>query len=183
MDKHLFSFGVKKKPHTWTAIFIARQLEMSCQGLQTGDLRHSQFEEERDQIHQEIEIMKEISENHGNHFAMVENFVEKFIPIRIQSQISETLHDLYLSNLDKIKRLVSFEKAKFLEMHQCILDDDGIPNIIKQMKEIKFNVNDIYKVNYEGPKIANANREKIIDRIKEQKKMLLQKLEEGPQIG
>lgn len=26
-----------------------------------------------------------------NHFMMIENFIEKYIPVRIQSQISETL--------------------------------------------------------------------------------------------
>lgn len=31
-------------------------------------------------------------DNHGNHFAMVENFVEKYIPIRIQSTISEAFY-------------------------------------------------------------------------------------------
>jgi hypothetical protein len=34
---------------------------------------------------------KEKLENNTNHFAMVENFVEKYIPVRIQSQISESL--------------------------------------------------------------------------------------------
>ncbi len=27
----------------------------------------------------------------GNHFMMIENFIEKYVPVRIQSQISETL--------------------------------------------------------------------------------------------
>ena len=40
----------------------------------------------QEQRRQNMEI-----ENHGNHFAMVENFVEKYVPIRIQSTISEAL--------------------------------------------------------------------------------------------
>jgi hypothetical protein len=96
--------------------------------------------------------MREISENHENHFAMVENFVEKFIPVRIQSQISETIQDLFMNNQEKLERLDDYEKGKFLEYHQCILDDDGIPQLMDQMKEIRFEINDIYKIDYKVPK-------------------------------
>ena len=58
-------------------------------------------------------------------------------------------------------------------MHQCILDDDGIPDLIKKMREIKFDINDIYKIDYQGPKVANASRDHIVERIKEQKKKLI----------
>ena len=39
--------------------------------------------------------MKEVAENHENHYAMLENFVEKYIPIRIQSQMSETFGEVF----------------------------------------------------------------------------------------
>ena len=29
--------------------------------------------------------MKEDAQDHANHFALVENFVEKYVPVRIQS--------------------------------------------------------------------------------------------------
>lgn len=66
-------------------------------------------------------------ENYGNHFAMVENFVEKYIPIRIQSTISEVL-SLVLPYNEK-KKLGDFEKKRFMELHQVILEDDGIPKL------------------------------------------------------
>lgn len=50
-------------------------------------------------------------ENYGNHFAMVENFVEKYIPIRIQSTISEALC-VVLPYKIRMK-LADFEKKKF----------------------------------------------------------------------
>ena len=50
-------------------------------------------------------------DNHGNHFAMVENFVEKYIPIRIQSTISETL--TYILPYKNRAKLVEFDKKKF----------------------------------------------------------------------
>ena len=66
-------------------------------------------------------------DNHGNHFAMVENFVEKYIPIRIQSTISETL--TYILPYKNRAKLVEFDKKKFQELHQIILEDDGIPRL------------------------------------------------------
>ena len=54
-------------------------------------------------------------ENYGGHFAMVENFVEKYNPIRIQSILSETLHAIL--SQQELERLTKFEKKKFNEMH------------------------------------------------------------------
>ena len=61
----------------------------------------------------EIDItkMRADIDNHGNHFAMVENFVEKYIPIRIQSTISEVLA-FVLPYKEKL-RLAEFDKKKF----------------------------------------------------------------------
>lgn len=54
-------------------------------------------------------------DNHGDHFAMVENFVEKYIPIRIQSTISENLY-VVLPYKER-ERLTDYEKKRFAEMH------------------------------------------------------------------
>ena len=75
-----------------------------------------------------IEKLRLDSENHGNHFAMIENFVEKYIPIRIQSTISEVL-SLVLPYRERNK-LADYEKKRFKELHEVILDDDGIPQLI-----------------------------------------------------
>ena len=44
-----------------------------------------EFENEAKKMDLETEYLREKSETHENHFAMVENFVEKYVPIRIQS--------------------------------------------------------------------------------------------------
>jgi len=78
-------------------------------------------------IDQEIVRLKVDVDNHGNHFAMVENFVEKYVPIRIQSTISEVL--TFILPLQDKEKLNDFEKKKFAELHQIILEDDGIPRL------------------------------------------------------
>ena len=63
---------------------------------------------------------------------MVENFVEKYIPIRIQSTVSEALSAI-LPYKERLKQ-VEFDKKKFAELHQIILDDDGIPRLAEKLK-------------------------------------------------
>ena len=60
-------------------------------------------------------ILKEMAGTHENHFAMVENFVEKYIPVRIQSQISETLRRLL--GEEDLRELDRYEEEKFHRMH------------------------------------------------------------------
>ena len=53
--------------------------------------------------------------------------MEKYIPIRIQSQISETLGAvLQRSQLNKLE---NFEMEKFQKLNNAILDDDGSANL------------------------------------------------------
>ena len=57
-----------------------------------------------------IAMQKELDEK-TNQFNTVENFVEKYIPIRIQSQISETLSAVLTRS--QINKLENFEMEKF----------------------------------------------------------------------
>lgn len=71
---------------------------------------------------------------------MVENFVEKYIPIRIQSTISEALTAI-LPYKERLKQ-AAYDKKKFAELHQIILEDDGIPKLVEQLKQIRMNIDD-----------------------------------------
>lgn len=77
---------------------------------------------------------------------MVENFVEKYIPVRIQSQISETLQQVL--PYKETQTLAAYEKLRFSEMHQIILDDDGYPNLFEKFKQIRFDIGKIDVDNY-----------------------------------
>jgi hypothetical protein len=43
----------------------------------------TEFIKEVKKLEENIKLMRLDIDNHGNHFAMVENFVEKYVPIRI----------------------------------------------------------------------------------------------------
>lgn len=69
-----------------------------------------------------------------NQFNTVENFVEKYIPIRIQSQISETLGQVLPRA--QLNKLENYEMEKFNELNMKILEDDGSANLASIMREI-----------------------------------------------
>mgnify|MGYP000898488060 CR=1 FL=1 len=37
-----------------------------------------------------------------------------------------------------------YEEKKFSEMHQTVLDDDGIPQLMENLRQIKFQVDELY---------------------------------------
>jgi len=83
------------------------------------------FEVDKEALDSELFTIKTDAANHANHFAMVENFIEKYIPVRIQSQISFTLQQVLPEKA--LGLLSEYEKGRFKEMHQILLEDDGIP--------------------------------------------------------
>lgn len=52
--------------------------------------------------------------------------------------------------------LAAYEKLRFGEMHQIILDDDGYPNLFEKFKQIRFDMGKIDVNNYQGIKVAKS---------------------------
>lgn len=52
--------------------------------------------------------------------------------------------------------LAAYEKLRFGEMHQIILDDDGYPNLFDKFKQIRFDIGKIDVNNYQGIKVAKV---------------------------
>lgn len=70
----------------------------------------------------------------SNEFLRLENFMEKYIPLKIQNQISHTLNAV-VEPKNKW-RLKDYEEQKFLELREHMLDDKGMPNIEKETQSI-----------------------------------------------
>ena len=52
-----------------------------------------------------------------------------------------------------LDRLQEYEKDKMMEFHQIILDDTGIPDIVSQMRKLRYDIDKLYNINYKVPKI------------------------------
>ena len=93
------------------------------------------MEELKDRIWLEMGKINQELDEKTNQFNTVENFVEKYIPLRIQSQISETLGAVLQSSL--LNKLENYEMEKFAQLNQIILQDDGNGNLKRMMTQLK----------------------------------------------
>ena len=88
----------------------------------------------------EVEDMKKEIALSENHLITIESFVDKYLPIRVQSQLSELLGKIIEKDSEMHIRLLNFEKIKFDELYDEILADDGIPNLMGRIDEIMVQV-------------------------------------------
>ena len=56
--------------------------------------------------------------------------------------------------------LAAFEKLRFNEMHQIILEDDGFPHLYQSIQDIRFDIENIDFNNYQGIKLGRTNNVK-----------------------
>lgn len=65
----------------------------------------------------------------------VEHFIDKYIPIRIQQLINDTLYGINLSRSQQ-QRLQNYEMEKFKKLNEDLLDDETHPELLDLMRSI-----------------------------------------------
>lgn len=75
---------------------------------------------------------------------MVENYVEKYLPISIQRQMSKALKNVEINEaktgVDMDMFYKKFEKKQLESLHKTVLEDNGFPRLNEQMKQMRFEV-------------------------------------------
>jgi len=74
-------------------------------------------------------------ERKENQICTIENFIDKYQPIRIQSQFSELLNQVF-DESPFAKVLQATEKRMFESLHQALLVDNGVADLLGQMIKI-----------------------------------------------
>ncbi len=64
---------------------------------------------------------------YSNEFLRVENFLEKYLQLKVQNLISHTLNNVMHAK-DKSK-LKEYEDARFLELREQLVLDKGLPDL------------------------------------------------------
>jgi hypothetical protein len=64
-----------------------------------------------------------------------DNYLDKYLPFRIQNFISETLENVLPK--PQLERLVEFEKYKYKHMHENIIKDEGTSSLKKSYSNLK----------------------------------------------
>eukprot|EP00347_Sterkiella_histriomuscorum_P022302 403330961 len=83
-----------------------------------------------------IQLEDQINQNLGLH-----NFVDKYLPIRTQQQISDCLNTCLLDN-EMRRKLFDFDKLKYSEFNTMILKDTGIHQLKQETERLKTHVLD-----------------------------------------
>ena len=82
-------------------------LENSKMDKQQTTNQFTDLKKNYDKLYTEISLKE-------NHIVTIENFIEKYLPVRILSQISEVLKSIYRKDdIDILNRLNVYEKDKY----------------------------------------------------------------------
>lgn len=65
-------------------------------------------------------------EDLSSNLMTTENYLDKYLPFRIQNFISEALEEVLPQQ--QLSKLIEFEKIKYKHMHDAIIQDEGVPN-------------------------------------------------------
>lgn len=110
------------------------KIMVDCESLRNNKVEKDAYVEDVKSICSSIRDAElKIDENY-NHLLTVENYVEKYSPMRTQTQISEVLRACL--GKANVRRLICFEKEKYEELHNVILKDEGNADVQRQIKSI-----------------------------------------------
>lgn len=97
---------------------VQRQL-LIVDTLKEGRTEHNTLLE---LVNDKINVINDKLDAHRSNSDKIEMFIDKYIPIRIQSQISETLQCILTRQL--LNKLEFYEHDKFRQLNEDILNDD-----------------------------------------------------------
>ena len=140
--------------------------------LKQKKLNIKKFDQEFRYLLNENQYLKNHIEETKNKLLTTDNYLEKYLPFRIQTFISETLHAV----LDKKSRLIlhEYEDDKFGEMHHVILEDNGVSYLDKTESVLPNIVN--YSTLQEQVQVEEQ-RESEVQRKRENEKKKKKELE------
>jgi hypothetical protein len=61
-----------------------------------------------------------------------DNYIEKYLPFKIQNMVSESLLSFLERETDAHKRFKQFEYQAYKRIHKFVISDEGIPNLKKR---------------------------------------------------
>ena len=85
------------------------------------------IEDIREKTKHSLFCIQDVSKN----LDATDNYIEKYLPVKMQELINETL--ITLSKTDEEKELIlDFEVKKYLDFHKVVMKDDGTPGLNKK---------------------------------------------------
>ena len=109
-------------------------LQIKIDLLDKEKMSIKQFKVEKKESEEIMYKVHTVMDYYSNEFMRLENFMEKYLPIKVQNLISHTFNNL-TKNSNKWK-LKDYEDQRFMELREKLLDDSGMPDLERECYQI-----------------------------------------------
>ena len=143
-DKQLQNFD------KWSVIM---QKQLDTESLELTKIRDITDGAER--MQKSLDRMNQELEYNQNHYMLIENYVEKYIPITVQEAISNNLKS-FLKHKDQ-EQLDYYIKSRRKELHGVVLDNEDMPDVVNKINAIRLELGRIPFPNRQFPNKDGTN--------------------------
>ena len=109
-------------------------LNILTANLKESKQEKANFQEQKMQIQSQFDAVHNDLDAHLNKIKTMEHFIDKYIPIRVQQLISETI--AAIASHSQAQRMQNFEMEKFKRLNEDLLKDETKPELIDLMTKI-----------------------------------------------
>ena len=102
--------------------------------LKVETVSRKAYKEEKKDLKDRMFKIHTVMDFYSNEFLRLENFMEKYLPLKIQNQISQTLNGVMPAN--QRGRIKEYEDTKFLELREQLIHDKGLPDLVVETNKI-----------------------------------------------
>jgi len=104
------------------------QVRVQTELLKQETVTRRAYKEEKKDLKDKLFKLHQVMDFYSNEFMRLENFMEKYLPLKIQNQISQTLNGVLPAN--QRGRIKEYEDTKFLELREYLIHDVGLPDLV-----------------------------------------------------
>lgn len=131
MDAQILSDRKQIESHSNSLLKLESRIELVNQVT----VKEQKYKEEIERIEHSIKALEVKETDFINHLATIENYVEKYLPVQIQTQVGEATKAILPQR--ELKKFEDSQKKIFEKINQIILSDDGVPDILLRIKQTR----------------------------------------------
>jgi len=111
------------------------KVESKIETVNQATVKEKKYKEEMEKIDDVIKSLQIKENDFINHLATIENYVEKYLPAQIQTQVGESLKESLPRK--ELKKFEDSQKKIFESLNRIILADDGVPDILSRIMQTR----------------------------------------------
>ena len=123
------------------------QIQIELNNLSSVKASVKDFDKMQSEFTVELQKLQKLIDLKENQIQTIENYIDKYQPIRVQSQISELLNEIFSGKEKEL--LTEVEGKKFEDLHTLLLMDNGVANLMEQMNNINKDLEQIMELEVE----------------------------------